>query len=150
MSLVRYPLDRTFTLFSRVTFYMLALSSLLLISTTKQHLPLNIFLYFLEGPFTVLAPNNAAFEKIDPADLEALLADKEALTKVLLRHVIAGKVVAADVTSGPIETVGGEIIEAEVADGSVTFTNADGTTGTVIIADIEASNGVAHALDTVI
>ena len=116
---------------------------------TIEHSLIYIF-YILEGPFTVLAPNNAAFEKIDPADLEALLADKEALTKVLLRHVIAGKVVAADVPTGPIETVGGEIIEAEVADGSVTFTNADGTTGTVIIADIEASNGVAHALDTVI
>jgi len=69
----------------------------------------------LEGPFTVLAPNNEAFDKIDPAVLAALLADKEALTKVLLRHVIAGKILAADVKTGPIKTVGGEIIDAKVA-----------------------------------
>ena len=78
-----------------------------------------------------------------------LLADKEALTKVLLRHVIAGKVLAADVKTGPIKTVGGEIIDAKVADGKVSF-KGDFGTGTVVIADILASNGVAHALDTVI
>ena len=78
-----------------------------------------------------------------------LLADKEALTKVLLRHVIAGKVLAADVKTGPIKTVGGEIIDAKVADGKVSF-KGDLGTGNVVIADILASNGVAHALDTVI
>jgi uncharacterized surface protein with fasciclin (FAS1) repeats len=47
---------------------------------------------FLEGPFTVLAPTDAAFAEIPPKDLEALLHDKPKLTAVLLRHVIAGKV----------------------------------------------------------
>ena len=116
------------------------------VKSTYSWFPINCF---TAGPFTVLAPNNAAFDKIDPNVLAQLLADKEALTKVLLRHVIAGKVLAADVKTGPIKTVGGEIIDAKVADGKVSF-KGDFGTGTVVIADILASNGVAHALDTVI
>jgi hypothetical protein len=50
------------------------------------------FVLFSEGPFTVLAPTNEAFAEIPPEDLEALLQDKPALTAVLLRHVISGKV----------------------------------------------------------
>jgi len=108
----------------------------------------------LAGPFTVLAPNNAAFAKIDKAALDALLADKEGLKKVLLRHVIAGKIESSAVSSGPVETAGGEVVTAGVFIGTtgttVTFTNADGAKATVIAADVQASNGVAHVIDTVI
>ena len=52
------------------------------------------------GPFTVFAPTDAAFAKIPPAQLQALLADKAALTKVLTYHVVPGEILAADVKSG--------------------------------------------------
>jgi transforming growth factor-beta-induced protein len=110
--------------------------------------------YFPAGPFTVLAPNNAAFAKLPKGTVEALLADVPALKKILLRHVIAGKVESADVTAGSIETVGGEIITAGVYTASsgttVTFTNASGAKATVVAANVQASNGVAHVIDTVI
>ena len=97
------------------------------------------------GPFTVFAPTNAAFAKIPKADLDKLLADKDALKAVLLYHVVAAKVLAKDVAAGKVETVQG---------GSITIT-IDGTTvkvdaATVIATDIEASNGVVHLIDTVI
>lgn len=98
-----------------------------------------------EGPFTVLAPVAEAFEGMD---LDELLSDVEALTAILLRHVIAASVYAADVTDGPVETVGGDIITASTESG-VTFSFGS-TVSTVIEADIEASNGVIHAIDTVI
>jgi len=67
-----------------------------------------------EGPFTVLAPVAEAFEGMD---LDELLSDVEALTAILLRHVIAASVYAADVTDGPVETVGGDIITASTESG---------------------------------
>ena len=110
------------------------------------------FFFFIEGPFTVLAPTNDAFDKIPAEDLEALLQDKPALTAVLLRHVIAGRHLSTDGEDGTYEapTVGGEILTIVKAGGVVTITNAAGTTATVIEADILASNGVAHAIDTVV
>ena len=109
-------------------------------------------LYFTEGPFTVLAPTNDAFDKIPAEDLEALLQDKPALTAVLLRHVIAGKYLSTDGEDGTYQapTVGGEILTIVKAGDVVTITNAAGTTATVIEADILASNGVGHAIDTVV
>ena len=108
--------------------------------------------FFTEGPFTVLAPTNDAFGKIPAEDLEALLQDKPALTAVLLRHVIAGKYLSTDGQDGTFEvpTVGGETLTVVKAGDVVTITNAAGTTATVIEVDILASNGVAHAIDTVV
>ena len=108
--------------------------------------------FFTEGPFTVLAPTNDAFNKIPAEDLEALLQDKPALTAVLLRHVIAGKIVSADIPDGTskVATVGGETLTVVRNGDVVTITNAAGTTATVIEVDILASNGVAHAIDTVV
>ena len=100
-----------------------------------------------EGPFTVFAPSDEAFAKIPAADLEALLADKDALTKVLTYHVVAGNVPASEVT-GMTEatTVQGGTIAIAVVDGKVML---NGST-TVTATDISASNGVIHVIDTVL
>lgn len=98
-----------------------------------------------EGPFTVFAPTDEAFDKIPKEDLDALLADKEALTAVLTYHVVPGKVMAADVTQlETAETVQGSSITIDTNDGVKVDEAA------VIKTDILASNGVIHIIDTVI
>jgi uncharacterized surface protein with fasciclin (FAS1) repeats len=99
-----------------------------------------------EGPFTVFAPTDEAFAKIPEADLNALLADKEALTNVLTYHVVAGKVKAADVVNlTEAETVQGSTIDIQVDGDTVMIDNAR-----VIQTDIKTSNGIIHVIDTVI
>ena len=98
-----------------------------------------------DGPFTVFAPTDEAFAKIPKEQLEALLADKEALTAVLTYHVVPGKVMAADVVKlSSAETVQGQSIAIDATDG-VRVDNA-----TVIQTDIVTSNGVIHVIDAVI
>lgn len=100
-----------------------------------------------EGPFTVFAPTNEAFAKIPEADLKALLADTEALTQVLLYHLVAGKVMAADVVGlNAATTVQESDIKIAVVDGNVVLNDS----ATVTATDIKASNGVIHVIDTVI
>jgi len=97
------------------------------------------------GPFTVFAPTDEAFAKIPKADLDALLADKDKLTAVLTYHVVAGKVLAADVVKlDSAETVQGQSVAIETANG-VTVAGAN-----VTKTDVLASNGVIHVIDTVI
>ena len=97
-----------------------------------------------KGPFTVFAPTDEAFAKIPKADLDALLKDKAKLTAVLTYHVVAGKVMAADVKAGKVKTVqGSELTIATM--GGVSVDNAK-----VIKTDIVASNGVIHVIDSVI
>ena len=97
-----------------------------------------------EGPFTVFAPTDAAFAKLPRAQLEALLADKDALTKVLTYHVIQGRVEAADVVKlSNVETIEGQPVKIHVGE-SVMVNNA-----TVVKTDISTSNGVIHVIDTV-
>lgn len=98
-----------------------------------------------EGPFTVFAPTDEAFAKIDKADLDALLADKEKLTAVLTYHVVPGKVLAADVVKlDSAKTVQGGTITIDTSDG-VKVDDAK-----VVQTDIMTSNGVIHVIDTVI
>ena len=97
-----------------------------------------------KGPFTVFAPTDAAFAKIPKADLDALLADKAKLTKVLTYHVVPGKVMAKDVKAGKVKTVQGSDITVSTT-GGVMVNNAK-----VTATDIAASNGVIHVIDTVI
>lgn len=98
-----------------------------------------------DGPFTVFAPTDEAFAKIPKADLEALLADKEKLTAVLTYHVVAGKVMAADViTMTSAETLQGGSLTIDASDG-VKVNDAN-----VTATDIKASNGVIHVIDTVL
>jgi uncharacterized surface protein with fasciclin (FAS1) repeats len=99
------------------------------------------------GPFTVFAPNNAAFNKLPAGTLEDLLkpANKAKLVALLKNHVVEGKVMAANVKSGPVETLNGKEVVVDVAGGKVKFGNA-----VVTATDIEASNGVIHEIDTVV
>lgn len=97
-----------------------------------------------KGPFTVFAPTDAAFAKIPKADLDALLKDKAKLTAVLTYHVVAGKVMAADVKAGKVKTVQGSELTVATK-GGVTVDGAK-----VSATDIVADNGVIHVIDSVI
>lgn len=113
------------------------------------------------GPFTVFAPTNAAFEKVPAATRESLMAPagKADLTKILTYHVVPGRVDAAALTqqiqqgggSATLTTVEGGTLTARAgADGSVTLTDEAGNTSRVVTADVAATNGVIHAIDTVV
>lgn len=99
-----------------------------------------------EGPFTVFAPTNEAFEKLPEGTVEDLLKpeNKEKLAKILTFHVVPGKIMAADVKTMEADTAAGEKAEVVVEDGVVTYGGAK-----VIKTDIVASNGVIHWIDTV-
>ena len=99
------------------------------------------------GPFTVFAPNNAAFDKLPAGTLDDLLkpANKAELAAILKNHVVEGKVMAANVKAGKVETLAGEDVVVTVDNGKVKFGNA-----LVTATDIEASNGVIHKIDTVV
>lgn len=97
------------------------------------------------GPFTVFAPTDEAFAKIPKEKLDALLKDKAALTKVLTYHVVAGKVMAADVKAGKVKTVEGSELTVTTTGGKVKVDKAN-----VVKTDIAADNGVIHVIDTVI
>ncbi len=101
-----------------------------------------------EGPFTVFAPTNDAFAKVDPATVSALTADPQgALTEVLKLHVIGGEVMAADATAAVgtcVDTLGGKV-KVEQSGENLTIGGA-----TIVDTDITASNGVIHVLDGVI
>jgi len=98
------------------------------------------------GPFTVFAPTDAAFSKVPAEKLNALLADKEALKKVLLYHVVSGKVMAKDVVGmKSAKTVAGASSKITVKDGKVMIDKAN-----VTKTDIMASNGVIHVIDSVL
>jgi uncharacterized surface protein with fasciclin (FAS1) repeats len=96
-----------------------------------------------KGPFTVFAPTDEAFAKIPKDQLDALLADKAALAKVLTYHVVAGKVMAADVKAGPAKSVEGSNLTI-TTEGGVMVDKAK-----VVKTDIAASNGVIHVIDSV-
>ena len=98
------------------------------------------------GPFTVFAPTDAAFAKLPAGTVEALLADKAKLRAVLLYHVVPGKVMAADVAKvTSAKTVGGQSVKVMVHSGAPMINNAN-----VVKADVTASNGVIHVIDTVL
>ena len=99
-----------------------------------------------EGPFTVFAPTNAAFEALPEGLLEKLLLpeNKEVLTKILTYHVVPSKVMAADVAAGDVATLEGSTF-AITTEGGVKV-NASNVTAT----DVAASNGVIHVIDAVL
>ena len=101
-----------------------------------------------KGPFTVFAPTDAAFAKLPKGTVEALLADKAQLTAILTYHVVPGKVTAADVIrmgSANPATVNGQTLAVAVMGGKVKVNDA-----TVVTADVMATNGVIHVIDTVV
>ncbi len=100
-----------------------------------------------EGPFTVFAPTDAAFEALPEGTVESLLMpeNKAQLTSILTYHVVPGKVMSGDLTDGmTATTVEGGDITIDLGDG-VMVNDAN-----VVSADIEASNGVIHVIDKVI
>jgi uncharacterized surface protein with fasciclin (FAS1) repeats len=100
------------------------------------------------GPFTVFAPTDAAFAKLPAGTVNTLLKpeSKAKLRAILTYHVVAGKVMAADVVKlKEAKTVNGAMVAVKVDGGNVMINNAKVTT-----ADIEASNGVIHVIDTVL
>ena len=97
------------------------------------------------GPFTVFAPTDEAFAKVPKATLDALLADKDALRKVLLYHVVPGSVTSSEVVKlSSAKTAQGSSISIDATNG-VMIDNAK-----VVKADIETSNGIIHVIDSVI
>jgi uncharacterized surface protein with fasciclin (FAS1) repeats len=99
-----------------------------------------------EGPFTVFAPTNAAFDKLPEGTLESVLADPEQLTSILTYHVVPGKVMAEDIVNvTSVTTVQGQDATVKVVEGEVMINDAK-----VVAPDIEASNGVIHVIDTVL
>lgn len=99
-----------------------------------------------EGPFTVFAPTDEAFAKLPEGTVENLLKDKEALTNILLYHVVSGNIASGDVVKlNSASTLAKSDVKVEVKDGKVFINNAQVTT-----ADVMASNGVIHIIDTVL
>ena len=101
-----------------------------------------------KGPFTVFAPTDAAFAKLPAGTVESLLANPDKLAKILTFHVVPGKVMAADIVKAkgakPTTANGGKL-DVVVRDGRVLVNGAN-----VVTADVVASNGVIHVIDTVL
>jgi uncharacterized surface protein with fasciclin (FAS1) repeats len=106
------------------------------------------------GPYTVFAPSDEAFAKIPKADLDALLKDKAKLSAVLTYHVVAGKVMAADVKTGKVKTVQGSELNVSVLNTQKPYsepvTSVKVNDATVVKTDIRADNGVIHVIDSVV
>ena len=101
-----------------------------------------------DGPFTVFAPTNAAFEKLQEGTVESLLKpeNKEKLAGILTYHVVSGKFMAADVVKlTEAKTLQGSTVDISASDAGVKIDGAN-----VIKTDIKASNGVIHVIDSVI
>ncbi len=100
-----------------------------------------------DGPFTVFAPTNEAFAKLPEGTVESLLKEenKDKLIAILKYHVVAGEVTSDKIQAGKVETLAGEMIKVKIKEGNVLINDA-----TVTQADIDASNGVIHVIDSVI
>ncbi|MCL4141393.1 UNVERIFIED_CONTAM: hypothetical protein GTU68_006612 [Idotea baltica] len=113
-----------------------------------------------DGPFTVFAPNNAAFAKIDSATLSSLLEpkNKEALSNILTYHVVAGKLAASDVVAalkkgkGKVEfkALNGQTLTVLQKDGKIWLQDQNGNYSEIIATDVMGSNGVIHVIDSVV
>lgn len=100
------------------------------------------------GPFTIFAPTNAAFAALPAGTVDGLLKpeSKDALTKILTYHVVAGAVKAADLKDGQkVKTLQGEELTVSIKDGKVMINGAN-----VTAADLTGSNGVVHVIDAVL
>ena len=113
-----------------------------------------------EGPFTVFAPNNDAFAKIDSETLANLLKPEnvKALTNILTYHVVSGKLMASDVANalksgnGKVEltALNGQTITAVSKDGKIFLEDSQGNMSEIIATDVAGSNGVIHVISSVV
>ena len=113
-----------------------------------------------EGPFTVFAPTNDAFNKLPEGTLGSLLQPENigTLQSILTYHVVAGKFMAEDVINAindnggefTVTTLQGNDLTLKLWEGSVYVKDTQGNKAKVIIADVDTSNGVIHAIDTVV
>ena len=113
-----------------------------------------------EGPFTVFAPTNAAFDKLPKGTVETLIMpeNKEKLQTILKYHVVEGKCSAEDISKlikegkgkATIETVSGGSLTAWMKGKNIYLTDENGNSAKVTIADVNQSNGVIHVLDAVL
>lgn len=112
------------------------------------------------GPFTLFAPSNDAFAKVDKATLDGLLKpeSKAKLAALLKYHVVAGNVKAADLAkmiadgngTAAVKTLNGGSVQARMNGDKIVLTDAKGGKSTVTTADLVASNGTVHMVDTVV
>ena len=107
-----------------------------------------------DGPYTVFAPSDSAFQALPDGTVDTLLADPQGdLTDILTYHVVEGEVLAEDVVGldgQEVTTVNGATFTVDAGDGSVTLRDAAGNDVGVTQTDIETSNGVIHVIDTVL
>ncbi|MBU2527175.1 MAG: fasciclin domain-containing protein [Bacteroidetes bacterium] len=113
-----------------------------------------------EGPFTVFAPTNDAFAKIDAATLESLLKpeNKATLSGILTYHVVAGKLAAADVVKAlangngtvSLKTLNGQMITVTQKDGKIWLLDQNNNYSEIVKTDVMGSNGVIHVINTVV
>jgi uncharacterized surface protein with fasciclin (FAS1) repeats len=113
-----------------------------------------------DGPFTVFAPTNSAFAKIDKAALADLLKpeNKEALSNILTYHVIHGKLMASDVVAAlkkgkgsvEVKALNGTVLTVVSKDGKIWLKDAAGNYSEITATDVAGSNGVIHVIDTVV
>ena len=114
----------------------------------------------IDGPFTVFAPVNTAFDKLPEGTVSTLLKpeNKAQLTSILTYHVVKGEFKAADVLAAikknkgsfTIPTIQGSQLVASLVDGKVMLKDENGGMSTVVLTDVDASNGIIHAIDTVV
>lgn len=113
-----------------------------------------------EGPFTVFAPNNDAFAKIDSETLGNLLKPEnlKALTNILTYHVVSGKLMASDVASAlksgygkaKLTALNGQTITARSMNGKIFLEDSQGNMSQIIATDVAGSNGVIHVISSVV
>jgi uncharacterized surface protein with fasciclin (FAS1) repeats len=113
-----------------------------------------------DGPFTVFAPNNTAFGKIDSATLNSLLEpkNKEALANILTYHVVSGKLAASDVVAAlkkgkgmvEVKALNGQTLTVKQKNGKIWLKDQNGNYSEIIATDVMGSNGVIHVINTVV
>jgi uncharacterized surface protein with fasciclin (FAS1) repeats len=113
-----------------------------------------------EGPFTVFAPNNDAFAKIDSETLANLLKPEnlKALTNILTYHVVSGKLMASDVASAlksgygkaKLTALNGQTLTARSKDGKIFLEDSQGNMSQIIATDVAGTNGVIHVISSVV
>jgi uncharacterized surface protein with fasciclin (FAS1) repeats len=113
-----------------------------------------------DGPFTVFAPTNSAFAKIDSNALNSLLEEKnqKALDNILTYHVVSGKLTATDVVAAlkkgngtvELEALNGQVLTVMQKDDKIWLKDVNGNYSEIVATDVMGSNGVIHVIDTVV